>query len=243
MWDHSYCRVPSQQPEHDRKLRVKKQFGLLGMETTSPVTLENLLTDGIDRYFYFQTISSDQDLLFVEAISIEPSSRCLPTKLVPKKSLCLFRILHDPKGSEQSPQRTFSMVILVTLAWSSQLPYPEAIIISIQQPILLTWRRDILENPKGEIHPLVQNKTLKLVAKTVLGIDYKKKVFQGSLPALPLNQEDLGLTQIMNRSGVNGIADSFCSNINQILKFLSQPFQYGIQYRTINNYRSAITFR
>ena len=33
----------------------------------------------------------------------------------------------------------------------------------------------------------------------------------------------------------------FCSNINQILEFLSQLFQNGLQYRTINNYRSEIS--
>ena len=35
--------------------------------------------------------------------------------------------------------------------------------------------------------------------------------------------------------------DPFCSNINQILEFLSQLFRNGLQYRTINNYRSAIS--
>ena len=33
----------------------------------------------------------------------------------------------------------------------------------------------------------------------------------------------------------------FCSNINQILGFLTQRFQNGLQYRTINNYRSVIS--
>ena len=35
--------------------------------------------------------------------------------------------------------------------------------------------------------------------------------------------------------------DLSCSNINQILDFLSQLFQNGLQYRTINNYNSAIS--
>ena len=34
--------------------------------------------------------------------------------------------------------------------------------------------------------------------------------------------------------------DPFCSNINQILELSSQPFQNGVQYKTINNYRSVI---
>ena len=50
----------------------------------------------------------------------------------------------------------------------------------------------------------------------------------------------------MNRLGVIGLAgvlkktDQFFSNINQILEYLSQLFQNGLQYRTINNYRSVI---
>ena len=85
VWDHSHCRVPSQQTECDKTLGVNKLFGLLGMEASSPVVSENLSTEGNqrDRSICFQTISSDQDLLFVEAGSIEPGNRCLPTKLVP----------------------------------------------------------------------------------------------------------------------------------------------------------------
>ena len=107
MWDQSYSRVPSQQTECDSRLGVKKQFGLLGMEASSPVISENLSTEGNprDRSICFQIISSDQDLLFVETRSIESSSKCIPTKLVPQESLCFSPILHDPKGFEQSPQR------------------------------------------------------------------------------------------------------------------------------------------
>ena len=98
-------------------------------------------------------------------------------------------------------------MILVTPAWPSQLWYPEAMRVSIQQPNLLTWGRDLLKNPKGEIHPLVQNKTFKLVARTLSGLDYKWKEFQERRPTLSLNQEDQVLTQIMNRPGVNELAD------------------------------------
>ena len=52
----------------------------------------------------------------------------------------------------------------------------------------------------------VQIKTVKLVVRTVSGLDYKRKEFQGRLPILSLSQEDQVLTQIMNRPGVNGLA-------------------------------------
>ena len=87
MWDHSYCRVPSRQTERDSRFGVKKQIRLLGMEASSPVISENLSTEGnpTDQSICFQTISSDENLLFMEARSIEPNSRCLPIKLVPQK--------------------------------------------------------------------------------------------------------------------------------------------------------------
>ena len=208
MWDRSYCRVPSQQTERDSRSGVKKQFRLLGMETSSPVISENLSTEenSRDRSICFQIISSDQDLLFVEDRSIEPSSRCLPKNWF-HKSLYVFRpYCMIPKILSKVRKEKEPMMILVTPAWPSQMWYPEAMRMSIQQPILLTWRRDLLKNPQGEIPPLVQNKTLKLVAWTVSGLDYKRKEFQGGLPTLSLNQEDQVLTQIMNRPGVNGLA-------------------------------------
>ena len=171
------------------------------MEASFPVISENLSTERnpSDRSICSQIISSDQDLLFVETRPIEPSNRCLPTKLVPRETLCFSPILHDLKSFEQSPERQSiyddpsNASLVITTVW-----YPEAIRMSIQQPILLTWRRDLLKSSKGEIHPLVQNKTIKLVAWTVSGLDYNRKEFQGRLPTLSLNQEDQVLTEIMN---------------------------------------------
>ena len=95
----------TQQTEHDSRFGVKKQFGLLRMEASSPAISENLSIGGNpkDRSICFHTISSDQDLLFVEAQSTKPSSRCFPTKLAPQTFLCFSHILHDPKDFEQSP--------------------------------------------------------------------------------------------------------------------------------------------
>ena len=184
MRDHSYCRVPSQQTERGSRLGAKKQFGFLGMEASLPVISENLSTEGnpTDISVCFQIISSDQDLLFVEARPTELSSGCLPTKLVPPGSFPQFCMI--PMVLSKVLKDKVPMITLIAPAWPSQLWYPEAVRMSIKQPILLTWRRDLLKNPKGKIHPLVQNKTLKLVAWTVSGLDYKRKEFQRKLPTL-----------------------------------------------------------
>ena len=170
------------------RLGLKKQFRLLKIEASSPFISENLSNEGDlrDRSICFRTISSDQDLFFVEARSIEASSRCLPTKLVPQKSSCFSFILLDPKGFEQSSQGkslhddpcNSNLAITSVERGSNENVHATTNFIDLQE------RSHLLKNPKGEIHPLVQNKTLKLVSWTVSGLDYKRKKFQGRLPAL-----------------------------------------------------------
>ena len=103
IWDHSYCRVPSQKTECDSRLGVKKQFRLLRMEASSPVISENLSTEGNprNRSVCFHIISSDQDLLFVETRSLSQPADAFQQNLF----LWFPPILHDPKSFEQSPQR------------------------------------------------------------------------------------------------------------------------------------------
>ena len=162
------------------------------MEASSTVS-ENLSTDGNprDRSIRFTLLFTFA--LFASRLShqiktffswrLDPLSQAadaLPQKLVPQS-------FDDPFNS-------------------SQLKHPEAMRMSIQQPILMTWRKDLLKISKGEIHPFVQNKTLKLVVWTVLGLDCKRKGFRGRLPTLSLSQEDQVVTKIINQPGVNGLA-------------------------------------
>ena len=182
MRDHSYWEVLSQQNKYDSRLGVKKQFGHLGIEASPPVISENLASEGNlrDRSVCFHIISSDQALLFVEAGPVEPGSRCLPTKLVPQESLYISPIYMILKALSKILKDQVPMIFFATPAWPSQLWCPEAMRISIQQPISLTWRRDLLKNPKGEIHLLVLNKTLKIVAGKVSGLNTKGRSFKGA---------------------------------------------------------------
>ena len=123
--------------------------------------------------------------------------------LVLQKFLFFSSILHDTIGFEQSLQRKS---LYDDCCKSSPAISNETMRMFVQQPFLLTWRRYLLKNSKGEIHPLVLNKTLKLVARMASGVEYKRKGSHGRLPTLSLNQENQVLTRIMNRSGVNGLA-------------------------------------
>ena len=75
----------------------------------------------------------------------------------------------------------------------------------IKSPVLLPWRKDLLKNPNREIHTLVQNRSLKLVARMVSGLDCRRRGFQMQLPTLYPGQEDQILMQIMSRPGESGI--------------------------------------
>ena len=248
--DHSYCRVPFQQTECDSRLGIKKQFRLLGMEANSPVISENLSTEGNprDRSVCFQIISSYQNLLFVEAGSIEPSSRCLPIKLVPQ-CLCIFpQFCMIPMVLSKILKDEVPMMILVTPVWPSQMWYSEAMRMPIQQPTLMTCKERSLKKSKGKNLSPCPKQNFKISAMGCL---------RDSLQKEGISREASNIIIKSRRSNSNSNCESvwgkwagwcaerkidpFCSNINQILDFLSQLVQNGPQYRTINNYRSAIS--
>ena len=55
-------------------------------------------------------------------------------------------------------------VILITPIWSAQHWYRQVLGLSVAEPLLLPQLSNILVNPQGQVHPLVVNKTLRLVA-------------------------------------------------------------------------------
>ena len=75
-----------------------------------------------------------------------------------------------------------------------------------QESYLLPWRKDLLKNPKGEIHTLAQNRTLQLAVCAISGLDCRRREFQRQLPTLSPGQEDQIQIQIMSRSGESGPA-------------------------------------
>ena len=111
-----------------------------------------------------------------------------------------------PKVLSKILKEQVPKLMLITPTWTAQVWYAKILNMSINSPIFLPWRNDLLKNLKGEIHPLVQNRTLKLVAWTVSRLDCRRKEFQRQLPALSPCQEDQILMQIISRPGENGLA-------------------------------------
>ena len=87
--------------------------------------------------------------------------------------------------------------------------YPLLLEMPMQCPILLTPLSDLLLDPQGNKHPLVQNRKLMLVAWKVTGSPLRWKEFQAMQSSLYPNQEDRVLLQVTNQPGVSGLASVF----------------------------------
>ena len=79
----------------------------------------------------------------------------------------------------------------------------------MQCPVLLTPLSDLLLDPQGNKHPLVQNRKLMLAAWKVTGSPLRWNEFQAMQPSLYPNQEDRVLLQVTNQPGVSGLASVF----------------------------------
>ena len=55
-------------------------------------------------------------------------------------------------------------MIIVIPAWQTQSWYPFLLKMTIKNPVILPNHPKVLFSPEGEIHPLIQNSSLRLVA-------------------------------------------------------------------------------
>ena len=97
-------------------------------------------------------------------------------------------------------------LILIAPPWTAQTWYPLLLENLVENPIKIPTRQKLLSNPKGEIHPLLVNKTLKLVAWRISGKICKTREYQRGLQNLSVQPEVLGPEKIITQHGGNSIA-------------------------------------
>ena len=97
-------------------------------------------------------------------------------------------------------------VILITPRWPAQPWYSQVLESSVTEPLLLPQLRNILVDPQGQVHPLVVNKSLRLVAWKVSGIAWPRKEFRQGLQNLSQVPEDQAHHLITNQPGINRLA-------------------------------------
>jgi len=127
-------------------------------------------------------------------------------------------------------------IVMITPLWPTQAWYGHLLEISIDFPILLPPLPNLLMSPQGEIHPMIQNGRLQLVAWKISNKISDQKGFHKK-------------TKIAYR----GPWEKWCSWANKrqinptkttvanIANFLTSQQQRGLEYSTLNTYRSAIS--
>ena len=200
--DPAYCRVPAGQIERQGRLDFQKFPRLKQMATISKSIPKNLCKVGIPRVgsFCIKSMPSDTILPVVESRSTQLSNRYIPTKLETSGATVCFspffmigKVLLKVKTEKVD-------VILITPSWPAQLWYSQVLELSVTEPLLLPQLSNILVNPPGQMHPLVVNKILRLVAWKVSGGAWPRKEFRQGLQSLSQVPEDKTHHLITNRS-------------------------------------------
>ena len=97
-------------------------------------------------------------------------------------------------------------VILISPAWQTQSWYALLLEMSVKDPILLPQHKNLLMDPQNQIHPLVKEKTLRLVAWHLSGNPFLPKDYQRGLQTLSEIAEDKAHCLLTNRPGESGLA-------------------------------------
>ena len=144
----------------------------------------------------------------MEARSKQSTNRCNATVLEQNVSPIYFPPFQsDKSNSEKGPSRkgrtndnSYTNMANAT-SW-----YPLLLEMPMQCPVLLTSLSDLLLDPQGNKHPLVQNRKLMLAVWKVTGNPLRWMEFQAMQPSLYPSQEDRVLLQVTNRPGISGLA-------------------------------------
>ena len=128
-----------------------------------------------DRFVCILSITSDTNLCCMETRSSSHATDAFQQNWSHKLLYAFPSFCIIPKVLNKTLKEKVPKLMLITPAWTTQVQHPKILNMSINSPILLPWRKDLLKNPKGEIHSLVQNRILKLVAWTVSERDCRRR--------------------------------------------------------------------
>ena len=140
----------------------------------------------------------------LETGSLSNRDRCISDNMGGEGCLCLPPISSDPKMLGKMLKEKAQMVI-ITPEWQSQAFYLPLLEMSVQSPILLPPQKDLLQSPRGEFHPLILNKTLKLVAWKISG-NQELRDFQLKAQNYCSQRGGKALSQLTTAAGDSGLA-------------------------------------
>ena len=108
-------------------------------------------------------------------------------------------------------------MILITPLWTTQTWYPLVLSMSTQNPLLLPTFPNLLVNPQGDCHPLIEKSNLQLVVWTISGIHSLRREYRRKLQISSQMLEGKGqelITNVPGRSGVSGAVEGMLIPLN-----------------------------
>ena len=248
--DHNYCRIPPKQIEFNSRLGISKHFGLLRVDAESSNFSESLPNKGFsrDRFVCIPSITSDTNLCCMETRSSQSCNRCISTELVTQTPVCFSPILHDSKSSQQNTQGTSPQAHINNPSLDNTSLVSKDFEHVNQESYFAALEKGPSEkSQRGNSSPSPEQDS-----KTG-GLDG----FRARLQEEEISKAASDLISKSRRPNSNANyesswrkwaswcsrreTDSFSSNINEILDYLTDLYKQGLQYRTINNHRSAIS--
>ena len=188
-------------------MSVKKRVRLKQGETLSDYISEDLSNLGPprNRSVRLKTKFSDRKILQLEGRPTVSSHGCVSTEVAQhastRSSFPLPNCKSDSKINRAPSRHDFDHPIVD----KSSVVSPNSRT-SGSKPNKIPFKKKLLTNPKEDMHPLLTNKTLKLIAWRISGKIYKIREYQRVLPNLSLQPEALAPGKIMSPPRENSIA-------------------------------------
>jgi hypothetical protein len=129
-------------------------------------------------------------------------------------------------------------LVLVTTFMPSQPWFPAVLDLACEPPLVLPLSNDLLTFATGEIHPLVQTKSILLIAWKLSGAVSVTRAFRESGQPAYGGYTSVH-TLLTSRIGTAGVIETYktvpipCFLLTNILEFWSDCFVEGKAYRTI----------
>ena len=117
----------------------------------------------------------------------------------------------------------------------------------IKNPILLPAKKNLLMNPQGSTHPLIESGSLKLAAWLNSSNGWRQREYLKRLQSSSQVPQGQVHKLVTNQPGISGFAGVqkqihfFRCFAKSVTYFLADLFETGLEYRTLNFYRSIIS--
>ena len=112
----------------------------------------------------------------------------------------------------QTVAQKVDRMIIIAPIWPTQPWYPRLLSMLVDTPVLLPQSQQLLSNPAGQVHPLLEDSSLPLAAWLVSGIDTKQREYQWRPQTSCSMPEGEAPHRLMSQPGRNGL----CGVVNGV---------------------------